>query len=151
MMYMYTDTHSCSDVHFIHMAHMKGYTTKWMEINPAWKNMRQLLQLRSSKLIQCTNVHTYTVVTCALYIYINNACGCSISFTVWDMSGQGRYRNLWEHYYEWVAFTTHLCRHNLLLYVFILTMFKSINFCECISLYTFTPHGHALYLHVYMY
>ncbi|XP_039261042.1 ADP-ribosylation factor-like protein 6 [Styela clava] len=24
----------------------------------------------------------------------------SISFTVFDMSGQGRYRNLWEHYYK---------------------------------------------------
>ena len=26
----------------------------------------------------------------------------SLSFTVFDMSGQGRYRNLWEHYYRWV-------------------------------------------------
>uniref|UniRef100_A0AAQ4Q6Q7 ADP-ribosylation factor-like protein 6 n=1 Tax=Gasterosteus aculeatus aculeatus TaxID=481459 RepID=A0AAQ4Q6Q7_GASAC len=25
---------------------------------------------------------------------------CSLSFTVFDMSGQGRYRNLWEHYYK---------------------------------------------------
>nr|XP_033797409.1 ADP-ribosylation factor-like protein 6 [Geotrypetes seraphini] len=24
----------------------------------------------------------------------------SLSFTVFDMSGQGRYRNLWEHYYK---------------------------------------------------
>jgi len=24
----------------------------------------------------------------------------SINFTVYDMSGQGRYRNLWEHYYQ---------------------------------------------------
>jgi ADP-ribosylation factor-like protein 6 len=24
----------------------------------------------------------------------------NISFTVFDMSGQGRYRNLWEHYYK---------------------------------------------------
>ena len=23
-----------------------------------------------------------------------------LSFTVFDMSGQGRYRNLWEHYYK---------------------------------------------------
>ena len=23
-----------------------------------------------------------------------------INFTVWDMSGQGKYRTLWEHYYE---------------------------------------------------
>ena len=23
-----------------------------------------------------------------------------IDFTVFDMSGQGRYRNLWEHYYK---------------------------------------------------
>ncbi len=28
---------------------------------------------------------------------------CSLSFTVFDMSGQGRYRNLWEHYYKWVC------------------------------------------------
>jgi len=27
----------------------------------------------------------------------------SISFTVFDMSGQGRYRNLWEHYYKEVG------------------------------------------------
>uniref|UniRef100_A0A7S4BDB3 ADP-ribosylation factor-like protein 6 n=1 Tax=Chrysotila carterae TaxID=13221 RepID=A0A7S4BDB3_CHRCT len=26
-----------------------------------------------------------------------------ITFTVFDMSGQGRYRNLWEHYYKEVA------------------------------------------------
>ena len=26
-----------------------------------------------------------------------------IDFTVFDMSGQGRYRNLWEHYYKDVA------------------------------------------------
>ena len=24
----------------------------------------------------------------------------SLNFTVFDMSGQGRYRNLWEHYYK---------------------------------------------------
>jgi hypothetical protein len=24
----------------------------------------------------------------------------SINFTVWDMSGSGRYRDLWEHYYK---------------------------------------------------
>lgn len=24
----------------------------------------------------------------------------NINFTVYDMSGQGRYRNLWEHYYS---------------------------------------------------
>ncbi len=24
----------------------------------------------------------------------------NIRFTVFDMSGQGRYRNLWEHYYD---------------------------------------------------
>ena len=23
-----------------------------------------------------------------------------LAFTVFDMSGQGRYRNLWEHYYK---------------------------------------------------
>ena len=33
MMYMYIETHLHNDVHFIHMAHMKGYTTKWMRIN----------------------------------------------------------------------------------------------------------------------
>uniref|UniRef100_A0A3Q3DRR6 ADP-ribosylation factor-like 6 n=1 Tax=Hippocampus comes TaxID=109280 RepID=A0A3Q3DRR6_HIPCM len=27
----------------------------------------------------------------------------SLSFTVFDMSGQGRYRNLWEHYYKSVG------------------------------------------------
>lgn len=27
---------------------------------------------------------------------------CSLSFTVFDMSGQGRYRNLWEHYYRYM-------------------------------------------------
>ncbi|KAH0624947.1 hypothetical protein JD844_032890 [Phrynosoma platyrhinos] len=26
--------------------------------------------------------------------------GPTLSFTVFDMSGQGRYRNLWEHYYK---------------------------------------------------
>ena len=26
-----------------------------------------------------------------------------LSFTVFDMSGQGRYRNLWEHYYKEVG------------------------------------------------
>lgn len=26
-----------------------------------------------------------------------------ISFTIFDMSGQGRYRNLWEHYYKEVG------------------------------------------------
>eukprot|EP00118_Oscarella_pearsei_P014058 m.118021 g.118021 ORF g.118021 m.118021 type:complete len:142 (+) comp37637_c0_seq3:226-651(+) len=26
--------------------------------------------------------------------------GNSLQFTVFDMSGQGRYRNLWEHYYK---------------------------------------------------
>lgn len=25
---------------------------------------------------------------------------CSLSFTVFDMSGQGKYRDLWEHYYK---------------------------------------------------
>ena len=24
----------------------------------------------------------------------------NLGFTVFDMSGQGRYRNLWEHYYK---------------------------------------------------
>jgi ADP-ribosylation factor-like protein 6 len=24
----------------------------------------------------------------------------NVRFTAWDMSGQGRYRNLWEHYYN---------------------------------------------------
>lgn len=28
-------------------------------------------------------------------------CLCSLSFTVFDMSGQSRYRNLWEHYYKY--------------------------------------------------
>jgi ADP-ribosylation factor-like protein 6 len=37
-------------------------------------------------------IHIYPL--CELFL------ACSISFTVWDMSGQGRYRNLWEHYYE---------------------------------------------------
>merc|ERR1719183_2867209 len=27
----------------------------------------------------------------------------NLSFTVFDMSGQGRYRNLWEHYYKEAA------------------------------------------------
>ena len=27
----------------------------------------------------------------------------SLSFTVFDMSGQSRYRNLWEHYYKYEA------------------------------------------------
>lgn len=27
----------------------------------------------------------------------------SVNFTVFDMSGQGKYRNLWEHYYKWVT------------------------------------------------
>lgn len=26
--------------------------------------------------------------------------GKNVSFTAFDMSGQGRYRNLWEHYYS---------------------------------------------------
>ena len=24
----------------------------------------------------------------------------NVNFTIFDMSGQGRYRNLWEHYYD---------------------------------------------------
>lgn len=31
------------------------------------------------------------------------SCACSLSFTVFDMSGQGRYRNLWEHYYRYLS------------------------------------------------
>ena len=41
----------------------------------------------------------YTNWTTEETYVVDNFC-CSISFTVWDMSGQGRYRNLWEHYYE---------------------------------------------------
>ena len=40
----------------------------------------------------------------AVYIqslmFFNAMTLCSLSFTVFDMSGQGRYRNLWEHYYK---------------------------------------------------
>uniref|UniRef100_A0A8C7HIK7 ADP-ribosylation factor-like 6 n=1 Tax=Oncorhynchus kisutch TaxID=8019 RepID=A0A8C7HIK7_ONCKI len=32
----------------------------------------------------------------------------SLSFTVFDMSGQSRYRNLWEHYYKQTFFTCSL-------------------------------------------
>ena len=31
---------------------------------------------------------------------VENFSKNNISFTVFDMSGQGRYRNLWEHYYK---------------------------------------------------
>lgn len=33
----------------------------------------------------------------------------NIKFTVYDMSGQGRYRSLWEHYYSDVEAIYHLC------------------------------------------
>eukprot|EP00118_Oscarella_pearsei_P014056 m.118015 g.118015 ORF g.118015 m.118015 type:complete len:159 (+) comp37637_c0_seq1:226-702(+) len=32
--------------------------------------------------------------------------GNSLQFTVFDMSGQGRYRNLWEHYYKLMSMTS---------------------------------------------
>ena len=35
-------------------------------------------------------------------MYICCFCISSVAFTVFDMSGQGRYRNLWEHYYQLV-------------------------------------------------
>ncbi|XP_069049902.1 ADP-ribosylation factor-like protein 6 isoform X3 [Lepisosteus oculatus] len=31
---------------------------------------------------------------------VEKISSCSLSFTVFDMSGQGRYRSLWEHYYR---------------------------------------------------
>ncbi|KAI8488196.1 PREDICTED: ADP-ribosylation factor-like protein 6 [Branchiostoma belcheri] len=31
---------------------------------------------------------------------VEKFASASLSFTVFDMSGQGRYRNLWEHYYK---------------------------------------------------
>ena len=36
---------------------------------------------------------------CSIHCTIHSFVHCRISFTVFDMSGQGRYRNLWEQYY----------------------------------------------------
>lgn len=33
-------------------------------------------------------------------IYITLSSDRNVGFTAFDMSGQGRYRNLWEHYYR---------------------------------------------------
>ena len=44
-----------------------------------------------------THTYTHTHTHTHTHTYAQNA---SIAFTVYDMSGQGRYRNLWEHYYR---------------------------------------------------
>ena len=36
----------------------------------------------------------------AWQIYITLSSDRNVGFTAFDMSGQGRYRNLWEHYYR---------------------------------------------------
>ena len=38
--------------------------------------------------------------SCNIKIYEDFNLFYSINFTVFDMSGQGRYRNMWEHYYK---------------------------------------------------
>ena len=61
-------------------------------------------------LLYCKTLQNLMFIPCIIY-YHTCACECfnfylyvlSITFTVWDMSGQGRYRSLWEHYYEWVT------------------------------------------------
>lgn len=40
---------------------------------------------------------TYVLASC-IYTEITITLFCSICFSTFDMSGQGRYRNLWEHY-----------------------------------------------------
>lgn len=44
---------------------------------------------------------------CSLSLSLSPSA-CSLSFTVFDMSGQSRYRNLWEHYYK---YKTHHSSH----------------------------------------
>uniref|UniRef100_A0A4W5KK74 ADP-ribosylation factor-like protein 6 n=1 Tax=Hucho hucho TaxID=62062 RepID=A0A4W5KK74_9TELE len=53
---------------------------------------------------------SYCLTVCVLFVYVyyrprHNTLSqlfksSSLSFTVFDMSGQSRYRNLWEHYYK---------------------------------------------------
>lgn len=40
------------------------------------------------------------MIICTGCISYNFSITCSIKFTVLDMSGQGRYRSLWEQYYK---------------------------------------------------
>ena len=35
-----------------------------------------------------------------IHIFSFNFADRNVGFTAFDMSGQGRYRNLWEHYYK---------------------------------------------------
>lgn len=46
-----------------------------------------------------TNAQTQDIVP-TIGFNIEKFKTSSLSFTVFDMSGQGRYRNLWEHYYK---------------------------------------------------
>jgi len=55
----------------------------------------------------CTDfIFTFTSFTliillyCQYSLYLSFLHFFSLNFTVFDMSGQGRYRNLWEHYYQ---------------------------------------------------
>lgn len=59
----------------------------------------------------------------AIYNCDNFSSLLSLSFTVFDMSGQGRYRNLWEHYYKLV----------------LLIFFANILFNMCVNDLNFLP------------
>ena len=75
-------------------------------------------------------VHVYNKTMCTNWtteeadVVDNISFCCSISFTVWDMSGQGRYRNLWEHYYEWESIP---CTHHIYVHYYHLC----VHVCTC--------------------
>nr|XP_020464729.1 ADP-ribosylation factor-like protein 6 isoform X2 [Monopterus albus] len=66
-----------------------------------WENHHhqppQALQCKSTSF--CHNAQMQDIVP-TIGFSIEKFKTSSLSFTVFDMSGQGRYRNLWEHYYK---------------------------------------------------
>ena len=73
------------------------FLQSWLSSPPICHNVVEIKY--SEKGPSCTSVANMMIVKFTPNFFLS--LSPSVSFTVFDMSGQGRYRNLWEHYYKW--------------------------------------------------
>ncbi len=62
-------------------------------------SVEQVSEHHSHYRVQCGHLHPCQVSYPCTHVW-RLLSPHSLSFTVFDMSGQGRYRGLWEHYYK---------------------------------------------------
>uniref|UniRef100_A0A3B4TRY3 ADP-ribosylation factor-like protein 6 n=1 Tax=Seriola dumerili TaxID=41447 RepID=A0A3B4TRY3_SERDU len=67
-----------------------GKTTIINQLKPSNAQAQDILFI----IRQHIHLFSFLLISTLLFSFL------SLSFTVFDMSGQGRYRNLWEHYYK---------------------------------------------------